>query len=113
MPSALMTVLLALLLLTNAAFAADPLPSWNDTAPKKAIIAFVDKVTKESSADFVPPAERIATFDHDGTLWSVIWRGHATANARSDDPTPEGLWVHAWAARYTRRASATRHTAHP
>jgi phosphoserine phosphatase len=70
MKSALMKMLLALLLLTNTAFAADPLPSWNDTAPKKAIITFVDKVTKEGSADFVPPAERIATFDNDGTLWS-------------------------------------------
>ncbi|MCW1923901.1 haloacid dehalogenase-like hydrolase [Luteolibacter arcticus] len=49
--------------------AQDPLPSWNDTAPKHAIVAFVGKVTKEGSADFVPPAERIATFDNDGTLW--------------------------------------------
>jgi len=49
--------------------AQDPLPSWNDTAPKKAIIAFVEKVTKEGSSDFVLPAERIATFDNDGTLW--------------------------------------------
>jgi phosphoglycolate phosphatase-like HAD superfamily hydrolase len=47
----------------------DPLPSWNDTAPKKVIIAFVDKVTKDGSADFVPPAKRIAVFDNDGTLW--------------------------------------------
>ena len=47
----------------------DPLPSWNDTAPKKAIIAFVDRVTKEGTADFVPVEERIATFDNDGTLW--------------------------------------------
>ena len=51
-------------------FAADPLPSWNDTGPKKAIVAFVEKVTKEGSPDFVPVAERIATFDNDGTLWS-------------------------------------------
>ena len=58
-----------MLLFTNAAFIADPLPSWNDTAPKKAIIAFVEKVTKEGSADFVPPAERIAVYDNDGTLW--------------------------------------------
>jgi hypothetical protein len=50
--------------------AQDPLPSWNDTAPKKAIIAFVAKATKEGSPDFVPPAERIATFDNDGTLSS-------------------------------------------
>jgi phosphoserine phosphatase len=47
----------------------DPLPSWNDTAPKKNIIAFVEKVTKEGSPDFVAPADRIATFDNDGTLW--------------------------------------------
>jgi phosphoglycolate phosphatase-like HAD superfamily hydrolase len=51
------------------AYAGDALPSWNDTAPKKAIVAFVDKVTKTGSPDFVPPAERIATFDNDGTLW--------------------------------------------
>jgi phosphoserine phosphatase len=49
--------------------AQDPLPSWNDTAPKKAIVAFVEKVTREGSSDFVPPNERIATFDNDGTLW--------------------------------------------
>jgi hypothetical protein len=47
----------------------DPLPSWNDTTPKKALLAFVDRVTKEGSPDFVPVAERIATFDNDGTLW--------------------------------------------
>src|SRR4029077_3104522 len=46
-----------------------PLPSWNDGAAKKSIIDFVEKVTKEGSADFVSPAERIATFDNDGTLW--------------------------------------------
>ncbi len=51
------------------AFAADPLPSWNDGAVKEGIIRFVEKVTKEGSPDFVPPAERIATFDNDGTLW--------------------------------------------
>ena len=45
------------------------MPSWNDTVPKQAIIAFVEKVTKEGSPDFVPVAERIAVFDNDGTLW--------------------------------------------
>jgi len=50
--------------------AADPLPSWNDTRPKQSIIAFVEKVTKEGSTDFVPVAERIATFDNDGCLWA-------------------------------------------
>ena len=48
----------------------EPLPSWNDTAPKKAIVAFVEKVSKEGGPDFVQPAERIATFDNDGTLWA-------------------------------------------
>lgn len=47
----------------------DPLPSWNDGAPKKAILDFVARVTTQGGADFVPPAERIATFDNDGTLW--------------------------------------------
>jgi phosphoglycolate phosphatase-like HAD superfamily hydrolase len=51
-------------------FAQEPLPSWNDTAPKKTIVAFVERVTKQGSPDFVPPAERIATFDNDGTLWA-------------------------------------------
>ncbi len=54
----------------TAAPAIDPLPSWNDTAPKKSIIAFVQKVAKEGSPDFVPAAERIATFDNDGCLWA-------------------------------------------
>src|SRR5882762_8845917 len=48
----------------------DPLPSWNDTATKKAIATFVERATKQGSPDFVPPAERIATFDNDGTLWA-------------------------------------------
>jgi hypothetical protein len=46
-----------------------PLASWNDTDAKKAIVDFVIKVTDEDSTDFVPPAERIAVFDNDGTLW--------------------------------------------
>lgn len=48
----------------------DPLPSWNDGKVKQSIINFVAKVTKQGSPDFVPPAERIATFDNDGTLWA-------------------------------------------
>lgn len=47
----------------------DPLPSWNDGPAKKAILDFVTRTTTEGPA-FVPPAERIATFDNDGTLWS-------------------------------------------
>jgi haloacid dehalogenase-like hydrolase len=52
---------------TRAAGAA--LPSWNDGATKQAILNFVAAVTREGSPDFVPRAERIATFDNDGTLW--------------------------------------------
>jgi len=48
----------------------DPLPSWNDTATKTAIVTFVERVTKQGSPDLVPAAERIATFDNDGTLWA-------------------------------------------
>ncbi|MBN8549762.1 MAG: haloacid dehalogenase-like hydrolase [Deltaproteobacteria bacterium] len=48
----------------------DPLSSWNNTPAKAAIVAFVEKVTTPGSPDFVPEAERIATFDNDGTLWS-------------------------------------------
>ena len=46
-----------------------PLPSWNDGAAKQAIVDFVKATTDRSSPDFVPPEERIATFDQDGTLW--------------------------------------------
>jgi len=59
-----------LALLISSARAGDPLPSWQDTAPKKAIVAFVAEVTKPGSPDFVPVDERIATFDNDGTLWA-------------------------------------------
>src|SRR5471032_2104975 len=52
------------------ALARDPLPSWNDTAPKKTVEAFVERVTKQGSPDFVPEAARIAVFDNDGTLWA-------------------------------------------
>src|SRR6266478_679785 len=45
------------------------LPSWNKGATKQSILDFVAAVTGEGSPDFVPPAERIATFDNDGTLW--------------------------------------------
>lgn len=47
----------------------DPLPSWNDTPSKQAIVEFVGRVTQSGGPDFVAPAERIATFDNDGTLW--------------------------------------------
>jgi len=46
-----------------------PLKTWNDTAIKQTILDFVTKVSKENEAGYVPPADRIATFDNDGTLW--------------------------------------------
>lgn len=52
------------------ATSSDPLPSWNDGTLKKEIIAYVTKVTKEGSPDFIPKENRIATFDNDGTLWA-------------------------------------------
>jgi len=49
--------------------AQDPLPSWNDGPAKQAIVDFVRTTTEAGGARFVPPEERIATFDQDGTLW--------------------------------------------
>jgi len=72
--AALIAVLLAGIGITSTAPAqqptSDPLPSWNDGTPKSAIIDFVGRVTRETSSDFVPAPERIATFDNDGTLWA-------------------------------------------
>src|SRR5262249_26169344 len=60
----------ASLALAAQAFAqGDSLPSWNDGAAKKAIVDFVQVTTTQGSPQFVPPEERIATFDQDGTLW--------------------------------------------
>lgn len=50
--------------------AADPLPAWNEGTAKASIVAFVENVTREGSPEFVPVAERVATFDNDGTLWA-------------------------------------------
>jgi phosphoglycolate phosphatase-like HAD superfamily hydrolase len=64
-------VALSLIVCANATSArTDPLPSWNDGKNKQAIIAFVGKVTKKGSPDFVPVDARVATFDNDGTLWA-------------------------------------------
>ncbi|SEI17626.1 Phosphoserine phosphatase [Rhizobium tibeticum] len=63
-------VVIAALFLTASAYAqSDPLPSWNDTGPKQAIVSFVERVSKQGSTDFVLEPERIAVFDNDGTLW--------------------------------------------
>jgi len=67
------TVVLAaaasVLLSTHALAQTDSLPSWNDGAAKQAIVEFVRATTTQGSPQFVPPEERIATFDQDGTLW--------------------------------------------
>ena len=47
-----------------------PLPSWHEGPAKKSILHFVERVTAVGGQDFVPPLERIAVFDNDGTLWS-------------------------------------------
>jgi hypothetical protein len=54
---------------TRAIAQSDPLPSWNNGPARQAIIEFVRNTTTETSPRYVPPAERIATFDNDGTLW--------------------------------------------
>jgi len=69
----------------------DPLPSWNDTAAKKNIESFVDRVTKEGGPDFVPQEQRIATFDNDGTLWveSPVYTQIAFAFDRVKEMAPQ------------------------
>ena len=60
---------LGMLLAFGVQAQSDPLPSWNDGAARQAIVTFVNATTTPTSPSFVPPAERIATFDQDGTLW--------------------------------------------
>jgi len=66
--NALLAVLLVAFV-SGCAAAQDPLPSWNDGPAKKAILEFVAAVTDENGKDYVEPADRIAVFDNDGTLW--------------------------------------------
>jgi hypothetical protein len=69
----LLTAVLTLVLCALGATATaqvDPLPSWHDRPTKARIVAFVQAVTEPGGKDFVPPAERIAVFDNDGTLWA-------------------------------------------
>ncbi len=63
-------VALCLLVLASTASAQTTLPSWNEGQAKAAIVTFVRAVTDRKSRDYVPPADRIAVFDNDGTLWS-------------------------------------------
>ena len=59
-----------LVFLKQSSLQTDPLPSWNEGPSKESILRFVEAVTSEGSAEFVPPLDRIAVFDNDGTLWS-------------------------------------------
>ncbi len=67
----MLAIILAILMLSGAWAKAqtDPLPSWNDGPAKESIVRFVAEVTKEAGPNYVPPEERIATFDQDGTTW--------------------------------------------
>jgi phosphoglycolate phosphatase-like HAD superfamily hydrolase len=60
---------ITLLVVAGAYAQTNPLPSWNDGPAKQAILAFVKATTEQGSPTFVPPGDRIATFDQDGTLW--------------------------------------------
>ncbi len=62
--------IIGMMAMTLSSVAADRLPSWNGGATKRAIVDFINNVTEEGSPGFVPPSERIAVFDNDGTLWS-------------------------------------------
>ena len=62
-------LVLACGLVVAAAVSEDPLPSWNAGPAEQAVIEFVSTVTTQGSPDYVPPAERVAVFDNDGTLW--------------------------------------------
>jgi phosphoserine phosphatase len=67
----LMSTLMLLTVFVNTAYAdADPLPSWNEGPARQNILSFVAAVTDKTGPDYVPPAERIATFDNDGCLWT-------------------------------------------
>ena len=68
-PALLMSVGTAFPIPNQARAQTDPLPSWNDGAAKQAILGFMRDATDRASPNFVPPDERIATFDQDGTLW--------------------------------------------
>jgi phosphoglycolate phosphatase-like HAD superfamily hydrolase len=64
------TIALTVLAAVSSQAPSDPLPSWNDSASKRAILDFVGRVTRSGGPDFVPAAQRIAVFDNDGTLWA-------------------------------------------
>lgn len=68
-PQVRVALCLIVIISSTAVSRAEPLASWNDGQAKRALLAFVQDATDPKSSDFVPPAERIAVFDNDGTLW--------------------------------------------
>lgn len=83
----------AMLFPVTAAFA-DPLPSWNDTAAKSAIVSFVESVTDAQAETYVTPDDRVAVFDNDGTLWAespiyfqLYYALDKLARLAADDPS--------------------------
>jgi phosphoserine phosphatase len=68
--ASVLTLAASLSVATHALAETDPLPTWNEGPAKQAILEFVKATIDRSSPEFVPPAERIATFDNDGTLWT-------------------------------------------
>ncbi|MBO9444995.1 HAD family hydrolase [Ruegeria sp. R14_0] len=87
-------VLSALLICAPLSLLADPLPSWNDTDSKDRIIDFVAAVTDPERPEYVTPAERIAVFDNDGTLWAeqpvyfqLFFAMDRLAELAADDPS--------------------------
>jgi hypothetical protein len=67
------------LLVSSIGYAQAALPSWTEGPSKKAVLELVARVTKQGGPDYVVPAERIATFDNDGTLWAEQPRSEAQA----------------------------------
>ncbi|WP_165067893.1 HAD family hydrolase [Paludisphaera rhizosphaerae] len=63
-------VAVATFAVASPVLSAEPLPSWNEGSAKRAILEFVERATKQGGPEFIPPADRIAVFDNDGTLWS-------------------------------------------
>src|SRR3984957_6915230 len=89
--SAALMALVAMFGLAGAQAQSDPLPSWNDGPAKQAIVAFVKDTTDKSSSKYIEPADRIATFDQDGTLWTEhpIYGQAAFALARVGEMAPQ------------------------
>lgn len=88
-------IVVVVVLACGSAAWGQPLPSWKDGPVKARILAFVRAVADQTGKDFVPPAERIAVFDNDGTLWAdkFIGRRPVLAFGNSDGDHEMLLWT--------------------